>query len=338
MIQETLAKLVRSSDLTMAEAASAMGEIMDGKATPAQIAGFLTAMHMKGETVPEIVGCAKAMRAHAVRVKAPSGVVLDTCGTGGDGKGTFNISTISALVVAAAGVTVAKHGNRAASSKCGSSDLLEQLGLRIELPAKRLERMLREEGFAYMHAPAFHPAMKYAGPVRRELRVRTIFNILGPLCNPACANVQTMGVFSPDLVRPMAEVLKKLGSRSVFTFHGADGLDELSTTGSNRVARLQSGRVRTLTLSPGSVGLRRARVKDLLGGDPSTNAAIARSVLSGDRGPCRDAVLFNAGVALVAAGKAKSPREGVKRAADAIDGGAAERKLLDLIGATQGEG
>src|ERR1051325_4817483 len=216
---------------------------MDGAATPAQIAAFLTALKMKGETVDEIAGCARAMRQRAVRVDAGSGTVLDTCGTGGDGLGTFNISTVAAIVAAACGARVAKHGNRAASSKCGSSDLLEALGVKIENPREKVESILREVGFAYLHAPNFHPAMKHAGPVRKELGFRTIFNLLGPLCNPAGATTQVVGIFAPALVRPMAEVLQALGSTHAFTFHGHGGLDELSTTGENRAVELVGGNI-----------------------------------------------------------------------------------------------
>ena len=312
-----------------------MGDIMDGTATGAQIAAFLTALRMKGETVDEIVGCARAMRARAIRVDAGGGVVLDTCGTGGDGLGTFNVSTVTAIVVAACGVKVAKHGNRASSSRCGSSDLLEALGVRIENPKERVEAMLREVGIAYLHAPAFHPAMKHAGPVRKELGFRTIFNVLGPLCNPAGATAQVIGIFAPALVRPMADVLQALGSTHVFTFHGADGLDELSTTGENRAIELKDGRITEWTIGPETVGVPRARVADLLGGDTAVNASIAKGVLGGGRGPHRDIVLLNASIALVAADQARDPKEGAQKAAQAIDSGAARKKLEQLAAASQ---
>lgn len=328
MLTDTLAKLVGGADLTADEAAAALGEIMDGRATPARIAAFATALRMKGETVPEIAGCARAMRERVLRV--PTGgldPVLDTAGTGGDAKGTFNFSTLAALVCAACGVTVAKHGNRAASSKCGSADLLEALGLRIELPVERLAAGLREIGIAYLHAPALHPAMKHAGPIRKELGFRTIFNLLGPLTNPAFANVQTIGIFSPDYVVPFAEVLRELGLRSAFTFHGAGGLDEPSLLGETRAAWLAKGRVKRVTLRPADAGLRRAKLDDLRGGLPAENAEIARRVLRGEKGPLRDGVLFSAALALVAAGVAKNPRAGAARAARAIDSGDALRKL-----------
>jgi len=335
MLKDALARLAAAQSLPGDEAASAMGEIMDGRATPAQIAAFLTALRLKGETVEEIAGCARAMRERVVRVDAGGGTVLDTCGTGGDGQGTFNVSTVTAIVAAACGAKVAKHGNRAASSKCGSSDLLEALGVRIEVPKERIEALLREVGIAYLHAPNFHPAMKHAGPVRKELGFRTIFNILGPLCNPAFATAQVVGIFSPDLARPVAEVLLALGSTRVFTFHGADGLDELSTTGENRAFEGKDGRVSELSIGPETIGVPRARVSDLLGGDAAANAAIAREILAGTKGPRRDIVLLNAAVALVAAGIAKDPREGAGKAAQAIDSGAAKRKLEQLAQATQ---
>jgi|ERR1041384_3673476 anthranilate phosphoribosyltransferase len=335
MLKESLGRLTAAQSLSREEAASAMGEIMDGQATSAQIAAFLTALRMKGETVDEIVGCARAMREHAVRVDAGGGTVLDTCGTGGDGRGTFNVSTLTAVVAAACGVKVAKHGNRAASSKCGSSDLLEALGVKIENPKEKIEAMLREVGIAYLHAPNFHPAMKHAGPVRKELGFRTIFNILGPLCNPASANAQVIGIFAPALVRPVAEVLQALGSTHVFTFHGADGLDEISTTGENRALEMKDGCIGEWIIGPETIGVPRAKVSDLAGGDVATNVKIARDVLGGAKGPHRDIVLLNAAVALVAAGAAKDPKEGARKSAEAIDSGAATRKLEQLVAASK---
>jgi anthranilate phosphoribosyltransferase len=335
MIKETLARLAAARDLSADEAAGSLGEIMDGAATPAQIAAFLTALRLKGETVDEIAGCARAMRQRAVRLDGGTGVLLDTCGTGGDGLGTFNISTITAIVVAACGVRVAKHGNRAASSKCGSSDLLEALGVKIDNPKEKLEKMLREIGIAYLHAPNFHPAMKHAAPVRKELGFRTILNLLGPLCNPAGANVQVIGVFAPELVRPVAEVLQALGSTHAFAFHGHGGLDELSTTGDNRVVEMSGGRIVEWTLGPETIGVPVARMEDLAGGAAAENAAIARELLAGQKGPRRDIVLLNAAIALVSAGQAKTPLEGAGRAAEALDSGAARRKLDQLAAASQ---
>ena len=335
MLKESLSRLAAGASLSTDEAAAATGEIMDGAATPAQIAAFLTALKMKGETVDEIAGCARAMRQRAVRVDAGAGVILDTCGTGGDGLGTFNISTVAAIVAAACGARVAKHGNRAASSKCGSSDLLEALGVKIENPKEKIESMLREIGIAYLHAPNFHPAMKHAGPVRKELGFRTIFNLLGPLCNPAGANAQVIGIFAPGLVRPMAQVLQALGSTHAFTFHGHGGLDELSTTGDNRAIEMTGAALTEVTIGPATVGVPAAAAADLAGGDAAANAAIAREILSGKKGPKRDIVVLNAAVALVAAGRAKTPRDGAGMAADALDSGAAKKKLDQLITASQ---
>ncbi len=301
---------------------------MDGKVSPTLLASFLTALRMKGETVEEILGCAEAMRKRVVRVRTGRlSPVLDTCGTGGDGKGTFNFSTLSAIVTAGCGVPIAKHGNRAASSKCGSSDLLAELGVRVELPASRAEASLQENGITYMHAPGFHPAMKFAGPVRRELGFRTIFNLLGPLSNPASVSVQTIGVFDPALVDLFARVLKGLGVRSAFTFHGAGGLDEVSLLGPTRAARLKGGKISRVTFSPSMAGLKKARLEDLLGGSPRKNAGIAGRILRGKKDAYRDGVCLSAGVALVAAGREKTVRAGVKRAAAAIDSEEALRKL-----------
>jgi anthranilate phosphoribosyltransferase len=335
MLKDALAELAAGRSLSGVEAAAAMGEIMDGAATPAQIAAFLTALRLKGETADEIAGCARAMRQRAVRVDAGPGVVLDTCGTGGDGLGTFNISTVAAIVVAACGVRVAKHGNRAASSKCGSSDLLEALGVKIENPREKIEKILREVGIAYLHAPNFHPAMKHAGAVRKELGFRTIFNLLGPLCNPAGANAQVIGIFAPGLVRTIAEVLQTLGSTHAFTFHGHGGLDELSTTGENRAVEMSGGKITDWMFGPETIGVPVSAAEDLAGGDASANAAIARDILSGKKGPKRDIVVLNAAVALIAAGQAKTPAEGARKASEALDSGAAKKKLDQLAAATQ---
>lgn len=335
MLRNILIRLSEGRNLTSEEAATAAGEIMDGTATPVQISSFLTALRQKGETADEIAGCARAMRQRSVRVEGGPGVVLDTCGTGGDGLGTFNISTLAAIVVAACGVRVAKHGNRASSSKCGSADLLEALGVKIDNPREKIEKILRETGITYLHAPLFHPAMKHAGPVRKELGFRTIFNLLGPLCNPAGANAQVIGIFAPGLVRPIAEVLHTLGSHHVFTFHGHGGLDELSTTGENHAIEMENGRITEWTIGPETVGVPQAKPGDLAGGDASENASIAREILGGQKGPKRDIVLLNAAVALVAAGRASSPREGAQQAAGALDSGAAKRKLDQFVAATQ---
>ncbi len=336
MLKELLPRLVAREDLAADEAAAAMGEIMDGAATQAQIAAFATALRMKGETVEEITGCCRAMRQRVVGIAAPTaGPVLDTCGTGGDARGTFNFSTVAAIVVAAGGVTVAKHGNRAASSKCGSADLLEMLGVKIELPKERLESGLRDIGIAYLHAPALHPAMKHAGPVRKELGFRTIFNALGPLTNPAFADTQTIGIFSDVYVRPFAEVLKALGSRSAFTFHGAGGLDEISLLGPTKAARLSKGKITTLTIDPKPLGFKKSKLSDLVGDTPARNVEIVRSVLKREKSAYRDGVVIAAAFAFVAADKVTSPREGVAFAAAVIDDGRAARKLEEWAAYTQ---
>jgi anthranilate phosphoribosyltransferase len=335
MLKDALVKLASAQALTADEAASAMGEIMDGTATPAQIAAFLTALKMKGETVEEITGCARAMRQRSVKIDPGPGVVLDTCGTGGDGLGTFNISTVAAFVVAACGVRVAKHGNRAASSKCGSADLLEALGVKLENPKEKLEKILREVGFVYLHAPSFHPAMKHAAPVRKELGFRTIFNLLGPLCNPAGANVQVIGVFAATLARPLAQVLRELGTTRAFTFHGHGGLDELSTTGWNTAVDMNAGKLMDVSIGPETVGVPVAKPADLLGGLVEENVKIAKEVLAGKKGPKRDIVVLNAAVALVAAGAAKNPKDGADKASEALESGAAQAKLDQFIAATK---
>jgi len=335
MLKDALASLAAKKDLTADEAAAAMGEIMDGSATPAQIAAFLTALKMKGETVEEISGCARAMRQRSLKIDPGPGVVLDTCGTGGDGLGTFNISTVAAFVVAACGVKVAKHGNRAATSKCGSADLLEALGAKLENPKEKLEAILREVGLVYLHAPNFHPAMKHAAPVRKELGFRTIFNLLGPICNPAGANVQVIGVFAQALTKPLAKVLMALGSTRAFTVHGHGGLDELSTTGWNFAIDMNAGKLNEVTIGPETVGVPVAKPADLLGGLVAENVAITRQILAGKKGPKRDIVVMNAAVALVAAGQAKNPKDGAEKAAEAIDSGAAQKKLDQFVAATK---
>ena len=334
MLKDATAALLARRDLAADDAAAAMGEIMDGDASPVRIAAFLTALRAKGETAAEIAGCARALRARMVRFDAGPGPLADTCGTGGDGAGTFNVSTAAAFVVAACGLRVAKHGNRAASSACGSADVLEALGVRIEQPKERLEGILREVGLVYLHAPGFHPAMKHAGPVRKELGFRTVFNLLGPLCNPAGADVQIVGLFSPAFVRPYAEVLQALGSRAALTVHGHGGLDELSTTGPNAAVELKDGRLRELTIAPADAGLPTGRIEDLKGGSAAENAEILRSVFAGEQGPRRDIVVLNAAAALAVAGRARDLRDGAAQAARALDQGLARRTLQALVAAT----
>ncbi|MCS7222186.1 MAG: anthranilate phosphoribosyltransferase [Anaerolineae bacterium] len=337
-MKEAIAKLLEGKDLSLAEAEAAMDMIMAGEATPAQIGAFLVALRMKGETIEEIAGCARSMRRNAVRVHARhDGILVDTCGTGGDRSGTFNISTTAAFVVAGAGVPVAKHGNRSVSSHCGSADVMEALGVNLQLSPEQVARCIEEVGIGFLFAPNFHPAMKHAIGPRRELGVRTVFNILGPLTNPAFATHQVLGVYDPTLTEVMAYVLAEMGSKAAFVVHGAAGLDELSTTGVNRVSRLWNGRVETFELDPTELGLPRARLEDLAGGDAQENATICRRILSGEeRGPRRDVVLLNAAAALAA--ESGDWRAGLEQAAAAIDSGAALAKLDAFVAFTQSLG
>lgn len=335
-IQQAIIKVSKLQHLTLEEAEAAMDEIMTGAATPAQIGGYLMALRLKGETVDEITGSARSMRraANHPPVKTPG--LVDTCGTGGDGVGTFNISTTVAFVVAGAGVPVAKHGNRAASSKSGSADVLGALGVNLALTPEQVGECIDVIGVGFLFAPSFHPSMKHAIGPRRELGVRTIFNILGPLTNPAGARRQLMGVFSPDLTESLANVLCLLGGEVAFVVHGDGGLDELTTTGPNRVSELRDANVRTYTLDPQSLGFKPANREDLLGGDPARNAEITRGILSGDVGGAkRDVVLLNAAAGLVAGGKADTLQHGVQMAAQSIDSGAALAKLNALVEQSQ---
>jgi len=331
MIKEALSKIVSRNDLTMAEAREVMREIMKGEATQAQIGAFLTALRMKGETADEIAGCALAMRESAIAVKPKSNQLVDTCGTGGDGKGTFNISTTVAFVAAGAGLAVAKHGNRSVSSRCGSADLLQALGVNLELTQEQVAQCIDEVGIGFLFAPKLHPAMKYALGPRQEIGLRTIFNILGPLSNPAQAKRQLLGVYNSDLTELIAEVLRTLGAEHAFVVHGADGLDELSVTGQNKISRLYDGYIETYYLDPQDLGLPRARLSDLAGGSVEENAAITKALLAGEDGPKRDVILFNTAAVLIAGGKASSFSEGLGLAAEAIDNGSAQRKLHQLI-------
>jgi anthranilate phosphoribosyltransferase len=330
MIKDAIAALVAGKSLSMDQAESAMTEIMNGEVTPAQFGAFVTALRMKGETSEEIAGMAKVMRAKAIQVHA-DGVVVDTCGTGGDSSSTFNISTAAAFVVAGAGLRVAKHGNRAMSSHCGSADVLEALGVRIDLKADQVESCLREVGIGFMFAPSFHPAMKYAGPPRREIGIRTVFNILGPLTNPANAQAQVLGVAEPSLTEKMAVVLRLLGCHHALVVHGEDGLDEITITGKTQVRELEGDRIKMYSVSPEDFGFSRTSLEDIRGSAPAENAALVRRILSGAPGPQRDVVLMNAAAALVAGGKAKALPEGAKLAAEAIDSGRALEKLDQLI-------
>jgi len=331
MIKEALSKIVCGSDLNMAEAKEVMREIMRGRATQAQIGAFLTAMRMKGETASEIAGCAQAMRESAIAVKPKQKLLVDTCGTGGDSSGTFNISTTAAFVAAGARLAVAKHGNRSISSRCGSADLLQALGVNLELSAEQVAQCIDEVGIGFLFAPLLHPAMKYALGPRQEIGLRTIFNILGPLSNPAQAKRQLLGVYDSKLTELLAEVLHALGTEHAFVVYGANGLDELSVTGPNKVSRLYNSQVDTYYLDPQELGLPRARLNDLAGGTTEDNAAITKALLKGEKGPKRDVVLLNAAAALIAGGKAISFSEGLALAAEAIDSGNARVKLEHLI-------
>ncbi len=336
MFAPLLEKLHRRRDLTEAEASGAMAEIMDGRAQSSQIAALLVALAMKGERPAEIVGFARVMRDRAVKIDVPSGTVVDTCGTGGDRANTFNVSTVAALVVAACGLRVAKHGNRSVSSRCGSADVFESLGVKIDAPPAVVERTLDRAGIAFLFAPAFHPSMKHAAPTRRELGIRTAFNLLGPLTNPAAASRQVVGVPRPELTELVARALALLGSERAWVVHGADGLDEISSTGYTKVSEARNGSVRTFYLHPADVGLPKSAPAALRGGDPARNAAIARDVLAGARGAARDIVLLNAAAALLVAGRAKDLREGVRLAAEALDSGGARAVLERLVAESNG--
>lgn len=329
MIREAINLVIQNISLSEAEMAEVMTEIMEGRATDAQIGAFLTALRIKGETVEEITGAARIMRDKATRIKAPEGVI-DTCGTGGDMSGTFNISTTTAIVVAAAGVPVAKHGNRSVSSRSGSADVLEALGIRIDLPPDKVERCLFETGFTFLFAPLFHPAMKFAIGPRREIGIRTIFNILGPLTNPAGAKRQLLGVFTSRLTDTLASVLGKLGASDAMVVHGEDGLDELTLSNGTRISRLRNGKVESFYVTPDEFGLQTAEGAELAGGDKEKNAAITLSVLEGGEGPTRNIVLMNAAAALVTAGRTGDFRAGVDIAAEAIDTGKAIEKLKEI--------
>ena len=334
MIKQTIETLIEGQDLSQETAQRAMEFIMTGEATPAQLAAFLTALRMKGETVDEITGFAKAMREAAVPVNV-DGPVIDTCGTGGDGSGSYNISTASAIVAAAAGVRVAKHGNRSASSKCGSADVLEALGVRIAVTPEQAQRCLEKVGIAFLFAQAFHPAMRHVAPVRSELGIRTVFNILGPLANPAKATRQVLGVADAELAPKMAGILQQLGVEKALVVHGADGLDEISLSGPTSVYEVDGDEIKQYAVSPEELGLPTADRSALAGGDKETNAEILRALFRGESGPKRDALLANAAAALYVGGKTTSLIEGVNAAAEVIDSGAVLRKLDEFVAFTQ---
>lgn len=333
-MREAIRRAVEGEHLSELEAAQAMEEIMEGRATPAQIAAFLAALRMKGETVEEITGFARTMRAKAQAVASRHEVFVDTCGTGGDGQQTFNISTTAAFVVAGAGVPVAKHGNRSVSSRCGSADVLEELGVRVTLSPAEAGRCLDEVGLSFLFAPGFHGAMRHAAGPRQEIGIRTIFNLLGPLTNPAGAPCQVLGVYDGSRVEVLARVLGRLGSRTVYVVHGMDGLDEVSLSGPTLVSRLKDGRVETYTITPEDAGLARQPLAAVRGGGARENARLTLAVLDGEPGPCRDIVLLNAALGIMAGEGAASLREAMERAAESIDSGAARRKLSELVAFT----
>jgi anthranilate phosphoribosyltransferase len=346
IIAEAVRALVERKDLSRIEAAAAMEAIMTGAATNAQIAAFLTALRMKGETVEELIGFAQVMRQKAVKVRSRASEVvaatgtdremlIDTAGTGGDASGTFNVSTATAFVVAGAGLKVAKHGNRSVSSLCGSADVVETLGINIELSAAKVARCMDEVGIGFLYAPLLHTAMKHVMAARREMGIRTVFNMLGPLTNPAGANAQIIGVYSDALTEPLARALAELGTLRAFVVHGQDGLDEISNTGPTHISEVHEGVVRSSTVSPEDFGLPRASIQDLRGGDREENADIIRRVLAGEPGPRRDIVLMNAAAALVVGGKARDFKDGMAQAAQAIDTGAATERLTGLISLSQ---
>jgi len=337
MFPPLLEKLARHEDLTSDEAAGAMAEVMEGRAAPTQIAGLLIALAMKGERPPEIVGLARTMRANAVPITRRYDRLFDTCGTGGDGAGTFNISTCAALVVAACGVRVAKHGNRSASSQSGSADVFDALGVRITAPPAVVERCLADAGIGFFFAQTFHPSMKHAAQARRELGVRTAFNLLGPLTNPAGATRQLVGVPRAEFTELLARALMLLGAERAWVVHGADGIDEISTTGYTKISECREGSVNTFYLHPADVGLPKAPPSALKGGDAHRNARIIENILGGVRGPARDIVLLNAGASLFIAGEAPSVEEGILHASRAIDRGDARRTLDRLISISTAE-
>ncbi len=336
MIQQAIARLVERQSLTEGEAEVVMHEIMEGTTTPAQIAAYVTALRIKGETVDEITGSARAMRATAMRIRPTAAVVVDTCGTGGDGAGTFNVSTTVALVVAGGGLTVAKHGNRAMTSRCGSADVLTALGVRVDLPPQRVEECVNEIGLGFLFAPMFHTAMRHAAAARQDIGIRTIFNLLGPLTNPAGASIQILGVYEESLTDTLAKVLMNLGARHCYVVHGMDGLDEITITTRTRITEAKGSRITSYLVSPDDFGVDPCRLKDLSGGDAAENARITRDILEGREGPRQHLVLVNAAPAFLAGGKAGTLQEGVEKARAVIRSGKAMEKLETLIKWTNG--
>ncbi len=334
MIKEAIKKVVAGSDLTFDEASQVMDEMMTGTATQAQMASFLTALRIKGETIDEITACAKVMREKALHIK-PRTDVLDIVGTGGDGTGTFNISTTAAFVIAASGISVAKHGNRSMSSKSGSADCLENLGVNISISPEKSEEVLEKTGICFMFAQGYHASMRFVGPVRKEIGIRNIFNVLGPLTNPASANLHITGVYSEALVEPIAKVFSNLGVKRGFVFYGSDGMDEVTVTGTTKVCEIDNGSFKTYEISPEQFGLKKYEMSELIGGDGAENAEITKQILSGKlKGAKRDIVVLNAALGIYAGGKAASIKDGVKTAQDIIDSGKAYAKMEEFARAT----
>jgi anthranilate phosphoribosyltransferase len=329
-IQEAIAVIIEGQNLTEAQTTAVMRTIMEGETTPAQIGSFLTALRIKGETVAEVTGCARAMREKAAPLKIASTDLVDTCGTGGDGAHTFNISTIAALVAAGAGLRIAKHGNRSVSSLCGSADLLQELGVRIDLEPAQVAQCIAEVGMGFLFAPVFHPAMRHAAGPRREIGIRSIFNLLGPLTNPAGAAAQVVGVYQKGLTKTVADVLGRLGCRHVLAVHGEDGLDEITITNTTQVSEFANSRLRTYQLNPVNLGLPHRSPSEIQGGDAVENARITHRVLEGEKGARREIVLLNAAATLIAGDRAKDWIDGIELAAHSIDSGAALKKLEAL--------
>ncbi|NLI34383.1 MAG: anthranilate phosphoribosyltransferase [Deltaproteobacteria bacterium] len=338
MIQESLKKIIQRQDLDETEMAALMNEIMSGNATDAQIGAIMGALATKGETFSELAGAARAMRRKATRIQTTAETVVDTCGTGGDRSSTFNISTTAAFVVAGCGVTVAKHGNRSVSSKSGSADMLEALGMRLDVPPEVVEQAIEEIGIGFLFAPLFHGAMRHAAKARKEVGVRSIFNMLGPLTNPAGANCQLLGVFAPELTEMFAQALRLLGAKRAFVVHGHDGLDEITVCAPTRISELKDGLIRTYDITPEQLLGRRAEPDSLTGGDPSANAAITQKIFQGEKSARRDVVVINAAAALMAAGTVADFQEGILQAEKAIDEGRAADKMDALIRFTQENG
>ena len=338
MFRESLQAIIAKKDLTESEMSMMIEEIFSGGASNAQIGAFMAALAAKGETFEELAGAARVMRRRAARIQAPGTTVVDTCGTGGDGGGTFNISTTTAFVVAGSGVTVAKHGNRSVSSRCGSADLIEALGINLNTPPDRVEEAVGQIGIGFLFAPLYHGAMRHAAAARKELGIRSIFNMLGPLTNPAGADCQLLGVYAPQLTEMFAEALRLLGSRRVLVVHGHDGLDEISACAPTRVSELRDGLIRTYDITPERFLGRRAAPAEVAGGDPAFNAALTRRILSGEPGGAREVVLLNAAAALMAAGRADTFESGLRLAAESIDSAAARGKLERLVAFTNENG